>query len=244
MSRTIALIPAKKRSTGIVGKNFRTLGDRTLWRIAADCGAAAGCDRVVLSCDVGFEDGRTVIDDLFKGIEIVDRPAELATDTTPMFDVVKHAADALALADDDVIVLLQPTQPFRTPAHVQEAVRLLRETQADSVVSVVELPSAHHPLFVLEVSSAGYLRTYAGGFSEMYGYDLGGLPRRRQDTGPVYIRDGTVYALWGRTLSITSDLYGDDVRPLIIPPEQSCEMDSEADWQAVERRWKEPEDGR
>jgi CMP-N-acetylneuraminic acid synthetase len=42
-------------------------------------------------------------------------------------------------------VLLQPTQPFRKPEHVQQAIQLLQETQADSVVSVVPLPLTHSP---------------------------------------------------------------------------------------------------
>ena len=40
----------------------------------------------------------------------------------------------------DIVVLLQPTSPLRRPAHVRDAVTMLRETRADSVVSVVELP--------------------------------------------------------------------------------------------------------
>jgi hypothetical protein len=64
------------------------------------------------------------------------------------------------------------------------------------------------------------------------------MPIRRQDAAPIYLRDGTVYAFPVKTLQ-SGTIYGYDVRPLIIPPEQSCELDTEADWADVERRWRE-----
>jgi hypothetical protein len=48
-----------------------------------------------------------------------------------------------------------------------------------------------------------------------------------------------VYAFWRRTVSRAGDIYGCPCLPLIIPPEQSCELDTEDDWQRVEARWKE-----
>jgi hypothetical protein len=33
-------------------------------------------------------------------------------------------------------------------------------------------------------------------------------------------------------------LYGHDCRPLIIPTEDTCELDTEQDWAALEARWK------
>ena len=38
---------------------------------------------------------------------------------------------------------------------------------------------------------------------------------RRQDARPAFVRDGTVYAFWRRTLRETRSIYGRDCRPLI-----------------------------
>ena len=48
------------------------------------------------------------------GAEVVGRPLELAGDMTPTEPVVRHCIEVLQLADDDLIVLLQPTSPIRT----------------------------------------------------------------------------------------------------------------------------------
>jgi CMP-N,N'-diacetyllegionaminic acid synthase len=145
-----------------------------------------------------------------------------------MLAVVKHALQQLPGAEDDIFLLLQPTQPFRTADHLREAVRLLRETQAESVVSVVELPLTHSP---------DMLGLIVG--TRLVPWNEQGWPTRRQEATPAYKRDGTVYAFWRRTVSRAGDIYGCPCVPLIIPPEQSCELDTESDWREVERRWKE-----
>ena len=81
------------------------------------------------------------------------RPAALAQDDTPMLPVVQHAIDALTAdgwtAED--IVLLQPTSPLRRAEHIRDAVTLLRDSDADSVVTVVELPRHLSPDYVMRI---------------------------------------------------------------------------------------------
>jgi CMP-N,N'-diacetyllegionaminic acid synthase len=249
MSQVIALIPARSGSKGIPGKNHLCLGNKTLVEHAYNCAVAAGLDGAVITTDYDVmpwskpqdevdEDVRQRNGGSFHLWMPLRRPDTLAQDDTPMFDVVQHAVNELKLADDDLIVLLQPTQPFRTPAHIQEAIRLLRMTQADSVVSVVELPRTHSPEMAFEFyPGSGRLVPWRW-WCECGSEDFANLPRYRQEAKPAYIRDGTCYAFWVKTLK-HGNLYGQDVRPLIIPPEQSCELDTEADWADVERRWRE-----
>ncbi len=228
MSQVVALIPARLGSKGIPGKNFRMLGDRPLFAHAIACAYESGCDLVALSTDAEHP---TTPYQLCREIE---RPAALAQDDTPMFDVVRHAVDTLGLADEDIIVLLQPTQPLRTPEHVKQAIALLRESGADSVVSVVELPLTHSPDFALSITDGRLYPFEDVTDSWDYGRDWDSIPTRRQDARQVYIRDGTVYALFVRALK-GGNLYGQgrNVRPLIIPPEQSCSLDTPEDWDAL-----------
>src|ERR1041385_7681588 len=128
----IALIPARVGWKGIPGKLFRLVGGLPLVVRAVLVGLAV-TPRVVVSSDAD----PSIIPGVYQAIKRwIQRPADLAHDDTPMIAVVQHALEALSGEPDDIIVLLQPTQPLRTPAHVEEAIRLLRETQADSVVSV------------------------------------------------------------------------------------------------------------
>jgi CMP-N,N'-diacetyllegionaminic acid synthase len=146
-----------------------------------------------------------------------------------MLDVVRHVLAEIPGPEDQIIVLLQPTQPLRQPKHVTAAIDLLRDTEADSVVSVVELPRTHSPHYVC--------RVVEGRVEPWFAYEgATAWPDGRQRVTPAFTRDGTVYAFWRQTVSRYGSLYGEDVRPLIIPPEETCELDTEADWQVLERR--------
>jgi CMP-N,N'-diacetyllegionaminic acid synthase len=225
----LALIPARSGSKGIPRKNFRMLGDRTLVGWAAKVAREAGIERRIVSTDEERPD--VPISRVAGGVEWLERPAELCQDDTPMIAVVQHALEQIPGPDDQIIVLLQPTQPLRTVAHVQTAIARLRETQADSVVGVVELPKTHSPDLTCKIEG-GRLWSW---WEEPLWKVARQIPTRQQAES-AYMRDGTVYAFWRRTAA-RGTLYGSDVRPLIIPPDESCELDTMEHWHALEARF-------
>jgi N-acylneuraminate cytidylyltransferase len=225
MSAVLGLVPARGGSKGVPGKNIRQLAGRPLIEYTALAAKASGVlDRVVLSTDAPeiAEAGRAA------GLEVpFMRPPELAADDTPMVAVVQHALDALAREGwrPDIVVLLQPTSPLRTPGHIRDAVTLLRDTRADSVVTVVELPRHLSPDYVMTIED-GRLRPFL---------PEGAAVARRQDARPAYVREGTAYAFWRETFERTGGIYGSDCRPLLVDPRESLSIDSPEDWAAAER---------
>jgi CMP-N-acetylneuraminic acid synthetase len=155
-----------------------------------------------------------------------------------MLAVVLHAMSHAPGAPDDIWLILQPTQPFRQTCHIQAAIALLQESGADSVVSVVELPRTHSPELVVAITKNGYVWPWSP--SAMWdGLAWADVPTRRQEVEPAFVRDGTVYAFRRSTVEKHGSIYGMNVRPLLMAPEDTCELDTEADWAEVERRWKE-----
>ncbi len=235
----IALIPARRGSKGCPGKNLRRLGGKTLIQHAVDCARAAGC-LPLITTDYATTNGSALADGdvIVAYAPVIARPSLLAQDDTPMFPVIRHALESFGadFAPDDIIVLLQPTQPFRTAARVREAIALLRESGADSVVSVIPVPPTLHPSMQCQIyPEDGVLRPYERA-------SWGDVPTRRQDAGETWKRDGGVYCFWRKTLALTDHrgeitIYGGLVRPLILEPHETCELDTEADWAAVEARW-------
>jgi CMP-N-acetylneuraminic acid synthetase len=210
----------------VPGKNIKALAGRTLLDYTARAARESGViDRIVLSTESAeiADAGRRA------GLEVpFMRPAVLAQDDTPMLPVIQHAVDTLA-ADGwatDVIVLLQPTSPLRRPSHVRDAVTLLHETKADSVVSVIELPRHLSPDYVMRIED-GVLRPFLA---------EGERVTRRQDARPAYSREGTVYACWRATLERWGNIYGERCQPLILDAADSLSIDSPADWAEAERR--------
>ena len=228
MSRSgvLALIPARSGSKGVPDKNTKLLAGRTLLEYAAAAAVASGViDRVVLSTDSDriAAEGRRV------GVEVpFVRPVDLARDDTPMFPVIKHALDALGKDgwSADIVVLLQPTSPLRRPEHIRAAVRELRDSGADSVVTVVEVPRHLSPDYVMRLDG-GRLEPFLPG---------GKGVTRRQDARSAFARDGTVYAFWHRTVREMHNIYGHDCRPLVLPAEDVITIDTPSDWAEAERR--------
>jgi N-acylneuraminate cytidylyltransferase len=221
----LGIVPARAGSKGVPGKNIRLLHGHPLLEYTARAARESGAlDRVVLTTDSPeiAEVGRRV------GFEVPFlRPAALSADDTPMLPVLQHVLSSLAVDGwaPRLVVLLQPTSPLRRPAHIVRAVTMLEESEATSVVSVVELPRHLSPDYVMRIED-GVLRPFLADGLRI---------TRRQDARPAYVRDGTVYAFRPETLERFGDIYGDDCRPLLIPADESLSIDSPADWDAAER---------
>jgi CMP-N,N'-diacetyllegionaminic acid synthase len=223
--QVLGLVPARAGSKGVPGKNTRLLAGRPLLAYTARAAIESGVlDRMILSTDSSeiADCGRTA------GLEVpFMRPAALAADDTPMLPVIEHALSELERAGwrPEIVVLLQPTSPLRTPGHIRSAVELLRATHADSVVTVVAVPQHLSPDYVMRIEDGRLLPFLPGG---------AGLTRR-QDARPAYVRDGTVYTFRVDALRRAGTIYGEDCRPLLVDAAESLSIDTPADWAAAER---------
>jgi CMP-N-acetylneuraminic acid synthetase len=194
--RVLAIIPAREGSKGIKDKNVAACNGRPLIAWTIDAARKAGeIDRLIISTDsLRYRD---ILEhdygaDLFPFI----RPEKYAKDKTPSSEVVIHALDKLEeLGEEpfDIVVLLEPTSPLRTPEQINEAIQLLKQApRARAIVSVVE-DSNHHPLLAFEIQKNGQLVPY--------GTLTGPAPNdpiypghpRRQALRPAYFMSGDIY---------------------------------------------------
>lgn len=243
----LAIIPARAGSRGIKNKNFKPLasGDSPLER-AIQCAAKAGVHLRVVSTDcwpLPFPSLRIELNEPSLNDRLgeqprdncsqtlyINRPAELAQDDTPMIDVVKHALEQIPGPDDQIVLLAQPTQPLRKPAHLTAAIEAL-VPDWDSVVSITPIPRTHAPDFVLMYSDT---TLSVGPWRLDKGWDS--IPTRRQSVPWPYVRDGSVYAFRRSTVARFGNIYGEYVRGLIIDPSETCPLDTPEDWAEAERR--------
>lgn len=220
----LGLIPARGGSKGIPNKNLRPLAGKPLLAYATEAAKDSGViDRLVLSTDSELiaNLGRSL------GLEVpFIRPAALATDESPMFPVVLHAVAELEKGGwvPEILVLIQPTSPLRSPSHLRLAVGMLKNGECDSVVSVIETPQLFAPQKALCIRD-GFLRFW---------WESGAAVTRRQQLEPTYAREGTVYACLREVLIEKSNLYGDRCLPLVISSEESLNIDTMADWKKAE----------
>lgn len=209
----------------MLGKNLRVLGDRPLIVHTIDAARrAASISRVIVSTEA--ESIAEVARAHGADVPFL-RPAALAGDDSPMIDVVCHALDWLRAegSEPEMLVLLQPTVPFRTSDAIDEAVRALAASTADAAVTVRAVPAHYNPEW--------QLRLDGGVLERLDGQPLATLPRRRQELPVTYIRDGSIYAVKTARLRATGSLYG-GLTIGLMQPAAAINIDTLDDWNLAE----------
>ena len=190
-----AIVPARGGSKSIPWKNLCKIGGKTLVARAIECAKAVPLiDKVICSTDRE----RIAAEAVRAGgweTKIVKRPSRLSGDDIGDADVLRHAD-----TEHDVVVMLQPTSPLRTPEIVTECITKLIDEDLDSVWTVTETDLHYHPLKQLILIN-----------NELRLFDYrGGTITARQQLQPTYTRNGVCYAMtrdclhhWG-TMGIRS----------------------------------------
>ena len=222
----LGLIPARGGSKGIPRKNLVPFRGKPLllWTCEAALTAESLCD-VVLSTD----DDEIAALARLAGVRVPFlRSPALARDDTPTLPVVQDALAHLKSTGStyDAVCLLQPTNPLRAPRDIDAAVALLASRpDADSVVSVAEIPAVHHPFWAYLASADGSLRRAVPH----------ALPARRQDLPPAWYREGALYVTRTRAIEGGS-LYGEKTLPYLMPASRSGGIDTSEDLRSLESR--------
>jgi CMP-N-acetylneuraminic acid synthetase len=224
--RVLAVIPARGGSKGVPRKNIREVGGKPLLAYTVETALAAGpaLHRVLVSTD---DEEIAVVARAWGADVPFMRPTELGGDTVPMVPVLRHAVEFAEQDEDlryDWVLLLQPTEPFRTVQDIRSALRLAREAECDSVISVVRVYSTH-PILMKKIEN-GRLVPYSVEESE---------GTRRQDYAPpAYMRNGAIYLTKRDVLMERRSIWGDVIRPYEMPEERSVNVDSELDFKLLE----------
>jgi CMP-N,N'-diacetyllegionaminic acid synthase len=213
----VGVIPARGGSKGIPKKNIFPLAGKPLlaYTIEAVLNSKT-LSKVLVSTD--SEEIAAVA--LSYGVEVVDRPAELAGDDTLVVPVIKHALQQTEIIPDKVVTL-QPTSPLRLSRHIDEAVNLL-SADWDAVVSISEVQLSPYKMYQLDGEK---LRPFVEG-------SIQGMPR--QQLPEVYRDSGAVYVTWYDVLIKRDSIRGDNSRSYFIDPEYAIDIDNSIDFKTAE----------
>lgn len=217
--RTLVVVPARAGSKGVPGKNVRHLGEKPLIEYSIDAALTANklspndvlvtsdCDAVEAICAV-------------RNVNFRRRKAGLCADDTPMLPVLLDALEYAESEGEDYthLLLLQPTCPFRTAAHIDEAIGLASAaSMRTTVVSVYQVNDTH----------PGRMYRLEGGQLTPLRPDLVAI--NRQELPPVFHRNGAIYLIPKLVLQ-ENQIYGDVILPMVMTEEESLNIDSQRDW--------------
>lgn len=219
MDNLLVVIPARGGSKGLSGKNIKNLCGKPLIAYSIDVARAITSDENICVST----DDKKIIDTVEQyGLYVpFVRPAELATDTASINDVLLHVINFYEKQGKqyNLILLLQPTSPLRKVEEVKEAIALYRE-DIDMVVSVVK---SHTPAVLCNDNLDGYVELV---------YNKKALGRQSM---PIFYEfNGAIYVINIKALK-EKGLEGFTKRvKYVMPMETSIDIDDIYDFMLIE----------
>lgn len=207
-SRVLAIIPARGGSKGIPRKNLVDICGKPLiaWSIAT--GLQLVERGVVVRSIVTTDDAEIAdVSRRWGGDVPFLRPGNLATDQAKSIGYILHALDWFIEKGEtfDAVLLLQPTSPQRDVDAIATAiVRFLEQNDAQSLISCYQ-EEYINDLVMYEDDGTGYLKPKN---------PLHNKGVRRQEHGPVMVRNGALYITKVPYLRLTGQLVCD--RPMLM----------------------------
>jgi len=215
-----AVIIGRAGSKGFPGKNSQTLVDTPIINYSINHAQAARCvSHILVTTDCPK---LAAAASRFSEVTVINRPAELATDTTTVDAAVRHAVESTETTSP-IIIILYANVPIRPEGLLDRAVTTLLTTRADSVQSYSSV-GKYHPYWESRIDN-GTARVEPYIENTIY---------RRQDLPPLYIPDGGVIAVTRKSIFNINEnqphaFLGKDRRAVINPHGSVIDIDEPVD---------------
>ena len=224
--RIIAVIPARGGSKSIPRKNIKHLLGHPLIAYSIAAGLKSNLiDKVICSTD-----DHEIADVARKyGADVpFMRPDNISQDTTTDYPVFEHILNQLKdeLSNEDLMVHLRPTSPFRPPELIDEGIALLQaDSDADSVRSISE--SIQNPYKTWTVQGDVIRPIIETGQYESYNMPRQLLPK-------TYWHNGVLDIVTVNCLRTKGSMSGNRILPIFVDTEYAIDLDTEQEWKAAE----------
>ena len=207
--KTVGLILARGGSKGIPNKNIQMLSGMPMISYSINAAKYSNIDEVWVSTDSPHI--RSVAKSY--GANVLDRPDELASDTSPSEDSLLHFAENV---DFDRLVFIQPTSPLIRPKYIDAGLEMMGKY--DSVFSAYK----EHwlPRWDLSVCPLNF--------------ELHKRPRR-QDKKDVYVENGAFYITTKKGLLKSKTRVSGNIGVVEMPIGESFQVDDWDDFKLVSK---------
>ncbi len=214
--KKIAIIPARSGSKGLKDKNILDICGKPL--IAYSIEAAVKCrqfEKIIVSTD-SIKYG--AISEAY-GAEVMYRDDNLSNDRATTYMVIEDVVKRLNF-NYDYFVLLQPTSPLRTSAHINEALLKFEShiNEYDFLVSVKE--AEHGSMLVQPIEEDGSLKHFNVDLSEY----------RRQEF-KEYSPNGAIFIGKPKAYMKNKHFFGVKSLAYIMNEFDSIDIDNELDYE-------------
>lgn len=221
--KNFAFIFARGGSKGLPGKNIKLLAGKPLLQYSIDTALnSPSIDKVFVSTDDA--DIAKVAVNL--GAILIERPPELATDTSPEWISWRHAVEWAEqhYGKFDGFVSLPATSPLRDIVDVEAAIYQLIKVNADICISVT--PASRSPYFNM-------IKKINNGLVELVNKPTLDVTRR-QDAPEVFDITTVVYATTPEFILNNYGLFSGNVTSIEVPKARAVDIDDIYDFKLAE----------
>lgn len=219
----LAFIPVRGGSKSIPLKNIKLLNEKPLvyWTAKA-AQESKYIDKVIIATD-SEEIKNTVLSFGFNKLEIFNRSAENAQDTSSTESVMLEYIEKSKLEPKDKFILIQATSPLLKSEYIDGMYDTLEKSDADSIFSAVREKQFH------------WIETPDG--VKPINYDYKNRPRR-QDFQGILAENGACYINSVENILKDKCRLSGKIIAYEMPAETAYEIDEESDWLIVEELMK------
>jgi CMP-N,N'-diacetyllegionaminic acid synthase len=221
--RNLAIIPARSGSKGLKDKNIKMLNGKPLlaYTIEAAIESAIFQD-VMVSTD--SEEYAAIAIQWGANVPFL-RSRELSSDTISSWEVVKDVIVNYKSSGQefDTIALLQPTSPLRRMEDITNGYMQLKTKKANAIVAVCEVE--HSPLWCNILPEDNSLVNFL---------DDRLIEKPRQYLPTFYRINGALFIIKTDYLMSTDNIYKEKCFALVMPKENSIDIDDENDLKIAE----------
>lgn len=219
----IAFIFARGGSKGLPGKNIKPLCGKPLLHYAIDVAKQVQAIQKVFVSTDSDDIARCAI---AGGADVINRPAELASDTASEWTAWQHAIRYVQqqFGSFDTFVSLPATSPLRHAGDVEAALHQLHQTQADLCLAIT--PSNRNPYFnMVTRGDNGQVKL------------VNNLPdgiHRRQDAPAVFDITTVVYTARPEFVLQQTKLFNGVITSIEVPKQRAVDIDDIYDFMLAE----------
>lgn len=227
--KTLAIIPAKSTSQGIPNKNLIKLGGHELIKHTLDAVSMSNMvDHIVIATDSTAILGIASKYSFLKSYAVL--PAYLTTASVQVAEAALYAyrdTQERIDRDYDTIIVLQPTSPFRTAQHIDEALQLYQDVNN----MPYRLPLDQEKDIVFSVWEPGWSYNMDGEvYAQAYNHDPRiRLGRQDVDSMGYVTENGAIYIVDAKQFTQTKSFRSSQMIPYYMDKQSSIEIDEPID---------------
>lgn len=222
---SVAIITARGGSKRIPHKNIKEFCGKPIIAYSIEAAKMAGCfDEIMVSTD---DPEIARIAESYGAKVPFMRSAENADDFSTTRDVVKEVLAQYAAQGRtfEYACCIYPTAPFITGERLKEAVELLAEKEADSVVPVVQFSFPPQRGLIMKEGRTEFK------------WPENALARS-QDLEPFYHDCGQFYCLNTKAFAVQELLFMRNTYPVVLDELEVQDIDNETDWKLAELKYR------